>query len=37
VQKGNASEYRTVRVRDGQAMPVFARQGESPRLSALSR
>jgi hypothetical protein len=37
VQKGNASEYRTVRVRDGQAMPVFARQGEGPKLSALGR
>lgn len=37
VQKGEGSEYRTVRVRDGQAMPVFARQGESPELSALGR
>jgi len=37
VQKGDGSQYRTVRVRDGQEMPVFARQGESPKLSALNR
>jgi len=37
VQRSDGSQYRTVRVRDGQEMPIFARQGESPKLSALSR
>jgi hypothetical protein len=37
VQRGEGSQYRTVRVRDGQEMPIFARQGESPKLSALGR
>lgn len=37
VQKSDGSEYRTVRLRDGQAMPVLARQGDAPKLSALSR
>jgi len=37
VQKDDGARYRTVRVRDGQTMPVLARQGDSPKLSALSR
>jgi len=37
VQKDDGARYRTVRVRDGQEMPVLARQGNAPKLSALSR
>jgi hypothetical protein len=39
VQKNEAPDpaYRTVRVRDGQAMPILARQDRGRKLSALSR